>query len=33
MPDEAREVAIENAKAGEQITVATPREILAESKK
>lgn len=33
VPDEARETAIEKAKAGEQITVATAREIVAEAKK
>jgi hypothetical protein len=33
VPDEAREVAIEKAKAGEQITVAAAKEIVAEAKK
>ncbi len=33
VPDQAREVAIEKAKAGEQITVAAAKEIVAEAKK
>ena len=33
VPDEARQVAIEKAEAGEEITVATAREIVAEAKK
>jgi hypothetical protein len=31
--DEARQVAVEKAEVGEEITVATPREIVAEAKK
>ena len=33
VPDEARQVAVEKAEAGEEITVATAREIVAEAKK
>ena len=33
VPDEAREVAVEKAEAGQEITVATAREIVAEAKK
>ena len=33
VPDEARQVAIEKAEAGEEITVATAREIVAEARK
>lgn len=33
MPDEARQVAVEKAEAGEQITVAAAKEIVAEAKK
>jgi len=33
VPDEARQVAVKKAQAGEEITVATAREIVAEAKK
>jgi hypothetical protein len=33
VPDEARQVAVEKAEAGEEITVATAKEIVAEAKK